>query len=110
MFSTSVRAFCNQTDIEKDKITKCDEYTILPTKKCYPIEYGEFSLFYKEEGRTKILEKIQKSDAYFVHIWNKMQDFGNQHFNLTFNSSVAYIKLAEKLCPQVLETLEKYFK
>ncbi|KAL7014068.1 hypothetical protein ACKWTF_015723 [Chironomus riparius] len=109
MLSVSIRSFCNNKNITKNELTICDEFTILPVQKCYPLEYDDYYNFYLPEGKMKALEKIKHSNAYFVHIWNKMLDFGNQKFPLTFESDSAYIELAKALCPKVLKTIEKYF-
>ncbi|XP_070507612.1 alpha-1,4-N-acetylglucosaminyltransferase-like isoform X1 [Chironomus tepperi] len=109
LFSESIKAFCNGTDLKTNEYTKCDEFTILPTGKCYPINYGGYKTFYEKDTLNYVFKRINDSQSYFVHIWSKMNDHQGQHYNLTFNSSVAYIDLAKKLCPHVLKTTEKYF-
>jgi hypothetical protein len=109
MFSDSVKSFCPNKIIDVNKYTKCDEFTIMPTNKCYPIGYPEFSMFYTDDGVKKALTRIQQSEPYFIHIWNKMQEFGNKNYKLTFDSSAAYVEMAKVLCPKVMGTVEKYF-
>ena len=94
--------------MKTNEYTKCDEFTTLPTEKCYPINYGGYKKFFEENGSISVFETINKTEAFFVHIWNKMQRQSPQ-FRLTFNSSAAYIGLAKHLCPNVLQTVENYF-
>lgn len=109
LLSESIKEFCNGTDLKTNEYTKCDEFTILPSGKCYPIGYGGYKKFYEKDGSSYVFKRINDSEAYFVHIWNKMNDHQGQHFKFTFNSSAAYVDLAKKCCPNVLGTTEKYF-
>ena len=110
MLTDSIRLFCKDVNLEKDKETKCGNFTVFPSTKCYPIGYGGYWLFYDEKSLKEVTEKLNSTGAYFVHIWNKMLSFNNQKFKLIYNSTAPYIELGKKLCPQVMKTLEKYFR
>ena len=95
--------------MKTNEYTICDKFTILPSGKCYPLTYGGYYKFYDNDGTDYVYKRINESESYFVHIWNKMKSHLDQNFKLTFNSSAAYINLAKNLCPNVLRTTEKYF-
>lgn len=109
MVTNSITTFCKNTNIDSKKFTECDEFTILPASKCYPIPYQNFQAYYTEDGMTNALNIIETSKPFFVHVWNKMLTFSNRNFKLTFNSNSAYIRLAGQYCPKTLGTVEKYF-
>lgn len=109
MFTDSIRAFCRGVELADDKITHCGNFTVLPRDKCYPITYGEWKKIYEENFKEETLKKLFSKEAYFLHIWNKMQDFGNKHFQLLFNSDSAYMQLAKVYCPRTYESLVKFF-
>lgn len=109
MFNDVVKSFCEGVKITVDKLTMCGNFTVLPRDMCYPITYWEFEKFYEEKSKNFVLQKLNSTGAFFTHIWNKMQDFGNKHFQLIFTSDSAYMNLAKKLCPNTFHTLVKYF-
>lgn len=111
MFTKVVKNFCPTVDILTQTYTTCGEnFTVFPRAKCYPIMYGEWSSFFEQNKKDEVLEKIHDSGAYFVHVWNKMQDFGKKSYKIPFTSEVAYIELAKRFCPRVYTAMEKFFK
>jgi hypothetical protein len=111
MLTQVVRSFCPDIDLITENATHCGDYfTTLARDKCYPIMYGSWKKMFEEENHDEVLKKIKRSGAYFVHIWNKMQDFGKKTYKLPFTSHAAYIELAKDYCPKVYSTLEKYFR
>jgi hypothetical protein len=90
--------------------TKCgDHFTALPRDKCYPIMYGGWMKFFEEKNHDEVMMRIQRAKAFFVHVWNKMQDFGQKSYKLPFTTNAAYLDLAKSFCPKVYKTLVKYF-
>ncbi|KAG5680665.1 hypothetical protein PVAND_010159 [Polypedilum vanderplanki] len=111
MLTSIVKSFCPGIDLIIENSTKCDEYfTTLPRDKCYPLTYGVWKKMYNEESPDEVLKIIKKSEAIFVHFWNKMQEFDKKIYKLPFTSHAAYIELAKEYCPSVYKTLERYFK
>ncbi|KAG5671231.1 hypothetical protein PVAND_001440 [Polypedilum vanderplanki] len=94
MLTSVVKSFCPGIDLITENSTKC----------------GEYLQHFHKKNRDEVLNKIKKSEAIFVHIWNKMQDFGKKTYKLPFTSHAAYIELAKEYCPGVYKTLEKYFR
>lgn len=109
MFYKVVTSFCNGTKLSAKNGTQCGNFTVLPTSKCYPIFYNEWRKIFQDEFRDYVLEKIKDLGGHFLHVWNKMQDFGKTTFKLKFDSDSAYMSLAKLHCPKVYETLVKYF-
>jgi hypothetical protein len=110
MFTKVVRNFCNTTDLVVDNYTKCDSFTSFPRDKCYPITYGIWTKLFEDRYKDEVLKKIDDAQAHFVHVWNKMQEFGKKIYKLPFTSDAAYINLAKTYCPKTFKTLEKYFR
>jgi hypothetical protein len=107
MLTSSVRAFCNNSDIP-DKIENiCGNFTTFPSVKCYPYNYGGWKKVFQEDAKDEVLEKLKSTGAFFIHIWNKMQDFDKSHFELMTNSTSAYIHLAKIHCPKTFQAVEK---
>lgn len=109
MFTRSIKTFCNGTILGAGKETKCGNFSTLPTAKCYPIFYGEWKTVFQDEHKDYVLKRLNDTGAYFLHVWNKMQDFDKTTFKLTFESNSAYMHLAKTHCPKVYESLVKYF-
>lgn len=110
MFTSSIRNFCNNTNLVTNNYTKCGNFTVFPRQKCYPITYGEWRQIFETKSKFEALNKIQNSGAFFLHIWNKMQDFEKMSYKLMFTSDVAYMHLARTHCPEVYMTLAKLFR
>lgn len=107
MFSRVLKTFCNGTTFEEKNLTTCGDFIALPTDKCYAITFPEYEKFYEEIYFNETMSRIK--DSYFVHIWNKMQDFGNKNYKLKADSKSAYAELARRNCPNVFKTIDKYF-
>lgn len=107
MFSRVLKKFCNQTTFEEKTFSKCADFTIFPTDKCYPIKYQEYEKFYEERNFNETMTIIK--DSFFVHIWNKMEEFGPKKYKLKADSKSAYAELARRNCPNVFKTIDKYF-
>lgn len=109
MLTSAITAFCKDLDLIEDKTIKCGNFTVFPREKCYPYPYWDFRIIYENDYKEYVLEKLNTSGSYFIHIWNSMQKFNNTHFELTFDSQSAYMHLAKIYCPKTYETLIKYF-
>lgn len=109
MLYNVVHSFCNGTKLSARDGTQCGNFMVFPRSKCYPIFYDEWRKVYQDEHKAYVLKKLNDTGAHFLHVWNKMQDFGNTHFKLKFDSDSAYMQLAKLHCPKVYKTLEKYF-
>lgn len=109
MFYNAVTSFCNGTKLSSQNGTKCGNFTVLPTSKCYPIMYHEWKKMFQDEHKDYVLQKLNDTKAYFTHVWNKLQEWENAKFQLSFDSKSAYVELAKSHCPRVYQTLEKYF-
>lgn len=83
---------------------------LLPTGKCYPINYGGYEQFYKENTGDVINKRMSDNKSFFIHIWNKMTELQSKFSEkLNIDSKIGYIMLAEKMCPRVLQSLKKGF-
>lgn len=81
----------------------CQGFTVLPLEKCYPVTYDKREKLMDAKYKNKILNLVK--DAYFVHVWN-----GRTHDKVFSKySDFAYLKLAEKFCPNVFTSAELYF-
>ncbi len=109
MTTKAIKSFCKDITFLTEIETKCGNFSALPTVNCFPILYDDFKKVYEDKYRDEVLNKINSSDAYFLHCWNKMQDFGKKEYKLKFDSGSAYIHLAKTHCPNVYRTLEKHF-
>lgn len=109
MFTASLRKFCSGINIESNKFTQCGNFTTLPSEKCFAIPYPIWHWFYQEEFANNVFNRLKNSKSYFVHMHNKMLDFGNKTFDLRYDSEAAYIQLAKKYCPKVYDTLVRFF-
>ena len=109
MFTSSLKSFCNGTDLSDVKETQCGHFAVFPRVKCYPIFYSEWTKTFEPKFKEEVLNRLNTTGAYFFHIWNKMQSIQHKNFSLTFQSESAYIHLAKKFCPKTYNTLVKYF-
>lgn len=105
MLTNVVKSFCKRTDLPSEKETICGNFTVLPSVKCFPLGYDEWEKVYQDEHKDYVLKK--STGSFFMHIWNKMQDFDGKTYKLKFYSESAYIKLAKLHCPKVYEKLLK---
>lgn len=109
MFTKAVKAHCNGTTLSAARDTKCGNFTTIPTAKCYPVFYGEWKYIFQDDHKDYVLKKLSDFGAYFLHVWNKMQDFDNTTFKLKFDTGSAYVHLAKLHCPRIYGSLNKYF-
>jgi hypothetical protein len=104
-----LKDFCNDIKRVDGIENKCGNFTILPISKCFPINYGGWRKVFEDNEKDFVLKTLNETGAYFLHVWNKMQDFDKTTFELSFDSDSAYIYLAKKHCPKVYQTVVKYF-
>lgn len=109
MLTKAVKSFCNSTTLSAGVETKCLNFTVIPTRFCYPVFYGEWKRIFQDEHKNYIFSILNNTKAYFLHVWNKMQEFDKTVFKLKFDSRSAYMHLARTHCPKVYKSLEKYF-
>jgi Alpha 1,4-glycosyltransferase conserved region len=105
MFS---KIYQNNCVVEKNIIRvpiKCPalNLTIFPKHKAYAIHFSKARYLFLPENAGKALRKIKSS--FFVHTINSV----SKDYKLNKNSTAAYIKLAEKFCPKVLEVSDDEF-
>ena len=110
MFYEVVSSFCNQAEMSTEETTHCGNFTALPRDKCYPVFYTEWQKIFQDEHKDYVMEKVKDAGAYFLHVWNKIQDFDNETFSLTFESKSAYMHYARNHCPKVYQSIVKYFR
>ncbi|XP_070507589.1 lactosylceramide 4-alpha-galactosyltransferase-like [Chironomus tepperi] len=110
MLTNAIRLFCEGTTLEKHRMTKCGDFTTFSSEKCYPIEYGDYWMFYNSKSYKNVTKILNETQPYFLHIWNKMLNFTQQEFKLTYSEPSSYVELGKKYCPQVIRTTEKYFR
>ena len=94
---------CNTTENSKMLSERCSGFQVLPTKYCYEIKYHERTKFFEERYLEEVLKRIE--DSIIVHVWNKL----SYSIKLSVNSTAAYIHLAKKYCPKVIEACGEYF-
>ena len=109
MVTNAIRLFCDQANLTPDEEVKCGNFTSLVRDKCFPILRADWKKIFEEENREEVLDKLDESNAYFLHIWSSMENFDGKKYKLKFDSESAYMTLAKTRCPKVYETLEKYF-
>lgn len=105
----SLLSFCELDEIPENKYIKCGNFMIMPSEKCYPIYYEQWNEIFEDEFKENIFEVLNLTGAYFFHVWNKMMDFHNKTYQLTFNSKSAYVELAKHHCPGVYESILRFF-
>lgn len=97
VLSNIVKEICNSTQQVEMTREKCSGFQVLPTSECYAIHWPSWGLFFDENEADRV-ERDTK-DSFAVHFWNKM----SHDAKLSTHSSAAYIKIAEKNCPKVLQ-------
>jgi Alpha 1,4-glycosyltransferase conserved region len=107
MLTSSVRAFCNNSDIPDHIENLCGNFTTFSSVKCYPYNYGGWKKIFQEDAKNEVFERLKNTGAFFFHIWNKMQDFDKTHYELMANSTSAYIQLAKIHCPNTYAAIVK---
>lgn len=106
MLTKVIKGFCSNTSIVAHKITKCVNFTALPSSKCYAIGYPEWKKIFQKEHKNYILDTIKNSESYFFHVWNGMRKLSND-LEEELDPDSAYMELAKKYCPKVYESLLK---
>jgi lactosylceramide 4-alpha-galactosyltransferase len=76
---------------------------VLPIEKCYSIRWPEHEHFFKEQFLEETMNRVNNS--LIVHVWNKH----SMKTNLTIDAKVAYVELAKRFCPKVIQSSGNYF-
>lgn len=79
------------------KTSKCLPFHVLPVKSCYAINYEQHKMFFEPGFANKSLTLLE--DSLIAHVWNQF----TSKLKLTVDSNSAYIQLAKKFCPKVIE-------
>ncbi|KAG5666676.1 hypothetical protein PVAND_014691 [Polypedilum vanderplanki] len=108
LVTQSFRSFCNNTNLERNKTTKCDKITALANEKCFLFMWHEYEKFYEEKFLNEGLERMMKIGAFFVHIWNHSLKYYNKIYKLTRDSKVVYMELAKAYCPRTIEIINTF--
>lgn len=77
--------------------------TILPTKRGYAVNYKNVSKLFDTTQSENVLKMLEES--YFVHFYSHLSN----NFKATKNSTSAFVQLAKKSCPRVLESCGENF-
>jgi hypothetical protein len=81
---------------------RCKSFSVLPIESCYSIRWPEHIKFFKEEFLNETMSRLDHS--LIAHVWNKH----SAATELTPEANVAYVHLAKKFCPKVIEA-SKFF-
>jgi hypothetical protein len=100
LLTSTFKAVCNVTTLN----SSCENFTLWPRERCFPILFNEFSKFYDENSAGEVLDKIAAAGSFFIHIWNKMLNFHNKTYELSHDSKSAYMELARSYCPLTVAT------
>jgi lactosylceramide 4-alpha-galactosyltransferase len=94
---------CNSTEPSEMTRENCDGFMVLPSSNCFEINYPEWEKFFFENKTKEVLRRTENSTI--VHFWNYM----SANEVLKTKSESAYIQLARKYCPRVLEVSGDFF-
>ena len=75
----------------------CKDFHVLPVEACYAIEGPDYRMFFEEKYLNETMKRLQNS--IIAHVWNKF----SEKTPLKTDANVAYIHLAKKYCPRVVE-------
>lgn len=95
------RKLCNFT--EKIEPQTCKKFTILPPEDCYSIGYNDWKMLFNASAAVEVKRKTKNS--HFIHLWNKF----SRNYLIQTNSKAAFITFANKFCPKVFQSRDKYF-
>lgn len=91
---------CNTKDVTG--MVECDGFHVLPIESSYTIRWREAEKFFEPEYRDDLLYRLNESTI--AHVWNKL----TADYKLTVDSDVAYVHLARKNCPKVLQASKDF--
>lgn len=75
----------------------CGPFRVLPVDQCYAINWNDYHKFFDPNFASKTLNLLK--DSLITHFWNKF----TSKLKLTVDSNGAYIQLARRYCPKVIE-------
>ena len=103
MITRVLQKVCD-TEYVSDMIhdVQCETFQVLPVESCYAINWRFYKYFFEEEFLNETMERLNES--IIAHVWNKI----SSKITLSLDSNVAYIKLAKKFCPKVVQA-SKFF-
>lgn len=83
----------------------CSNFTMLQREKCYAIDWREWQKFFNIADAADVMNKVK--DSYFVHFWNHLN--ADKKLSKLKDANTAYMKLAEKFCPEVVAAPDDFF-
>jgi hypothetical protein len=98
-----IHEICNSTEPSEMTRENCDGFLVFPSSDCFEVNYTEWELLFSENGTNEVLQRTKNSTI--VHFWNYM----SANIVLATKSESAYIQLARKYCPRVLEVSGEFF-
>lgn len=89
MLKDSIQKFCPIKSFEANSYTQCGNFTILPKGRCFEIFYPEWRKFFEVQNAEEVMNRLEKSKSYFLHLYNSMQHFNNKTYEIRYDSEVA---------------------
>lgn len=109
MLTKSLKTFCKDITFDNIAEKKCGNFTVLPSSKCFPISYGEWRYMYEPQYKKFVLDKINATKPYFLHLWNKMETFDPIGGPVKYKNGSAFEHYAQKYCPKISKLFRESF-